>query len=92
MGGSDMMEPAALGKCTIFGPYTFNFKQTVQVLLAGNGAIEVQNKEQLFEQIEKCLVDRDLAQTTAANGQEVIRQNQGATQKSVAAIVNILNA
>ena len=33
MGGSDMMEPAALGKFTSFGPHTFNFKQTVDALL-----------------------------------------------------------
>jgi 3-deoxy-D-manno-octulosonic-acid transferase len=33
MGGSDMMEAAALGKCTLFGPHTFNFRQTVEVLL-----------------------------------------------------------
>ena len=39
MGGSDMMEPAALGKCTLFGPHTFNFKQTVQDLLEVEGAI-----------------------------------------------------
>ena len=50
MGGSDMLESAALGKCTIFGPHTFNFKQTVKALLAGNGAIEVANGNQLLEQ------------------------------------------
>ena len=41
MGGSDMMEPTALGKCTLFGPHTFNFRQTVEALLKGHGAIQV---------------------------------------------------
>ena len=36
MGGSDMMEAAALGKCTIFGPHAFNFKQAVEDLLKAN--------------------------------------------------------
>ena len=38
-----MMEAAALGKCTLFGPHTFNFRQTVEVLLEGRGAIEVKD-------------------------------------------------
>ncbi len=51
MGGSDMMEPAALGKCTIFGPHTFNFKQTVEALLDGGGAIEVEDADALAEAV-----------------------------------------
>jgi 3-deoxy-D-manno-octulosonic-acid transferase len=90
MGGSDMMEPTALGKCTIFGPYTFNFKQTVDVLLKGSGAIEVKDGEELFETIQKCLDDETTREETAQNGREVIKQNQGATQRSVAAIIELL--
>ena len=90
MGGSDMMESTALGKCTILGPHTFNFKQTVQALYAGNGAIEVQNSQELREALQKCLTDRDFAQTIAANGRKVIKQNQGATEKSVSAIKDLL--
>jgi len=47
MGGSDMMEAAALGKCTMFGPHAFNFRQTVDALLCDNGAIMVKDKEEL---------------------------------------------
>ena len=54
MGGSDMMEAAALGKCTIFGPYAFNFKQTVEALLADEGAVMVKNEGELLETIQKC--------------------------------------
>ncbi|MBL7215297.1 MAG: 3-deoxy-D-manno-octulosonic acid transferase [Phycisphaerae bacterium] len=90
MGGSDMMEPAGLGKCTLFGPHTFNFKQTVQVLLAQEGAIEVADENALYEQTLRCLKDDDFAEQIAANGQNVIRQNQGATRKTVDAIQQIL--
>ena len=48
MGGSDMMESTAMGKCTIFGPHTFNFKQTVSALLENEGAIEVKDGDELF--------------------------------------------
>jgi 3-deoxy-D-manno-octulosonic-acid transferase len=90
MGGSDMMEPAALGKCTTFGPHTFNFKQTVDALLEGVGAIEVKDADQLYDVTRKCLTNRDFANAIAAAGQKIIRQNQGATKKSVDAIVKLL--
>lgn len=92
LGGSDMMEPVALGKCTMFGPHTFNFRQTVEVLLAGNGALEVQDAEQLYDITRKCLTNPDFAAAIAAAGQKIIRQNQGATQKSVRAILSLIQS
>ena len=86
-----MMEPAALGKCTIFGPHTFNFKQTVEALLAGQGAIEVQNTQELVSVMRRCLSDAEYAARIAAAGRDVIYRNQGATQKSVEAIASLLN-
>ncbi len=90
MGGSDMMESTALGKCTIFGPHTFNFKHTVDVLLKGEGAIEVNSDNELFKAVEKCLTDTAYARRIAANGREVIKQNQGATDRTIEAITNLL--
>ena len=91
MGGSDMMESTAMGKCTIFGPYTFNFKQTVNALLTGNGAIEVKDGDLLLKTITKCLLDSNYAEKIAAAGQKVIIENQGATIKSSDAIVKLLS-
>jgi len=91
MGGSDMAEAAALGKCTIFGPHAFNFKQTVDALLADIGAIMVKDKQELLQTMQKCLSDSDFARSVAKNGQEVIRKNQGATAKSINQIASFLN-
>ena len=92
MGGSDMMEAAALGKCTIFGPHASNFKQTVDALLEGRGAIMVKDKHELLETMRKCLRDPAFAERIAENGREVIRKNQGATQKTIDQIAKFLNA
>ena len=86
-----MIESAALAKTTIFGPHTFNFKQSVEVLLAGDGAIEVQDENQLYEAIKKCLTEPQYAERIAHNGQDVIRRNQGSTAKAIEAIEKILN-
>ncbi len=91
MGGSDMMEAAALGKCTVFGPHTFNFKQTVDALLADEGAILVKDQQELLQAIRKCLLEPQYAGAIARKGREVIRRNQGATAKSIERIAAILS-
>ncbi len=90
MGGSDMIEAAALGKCTIFGPHTTNFKQAVDALLEGNGAIMVKDKQQLLDTLQKCLNEPDFTEKIARNGQQVIKKNQGATKKTITEIEKLL--
>jgi 3-deoxy-D-manno-octulosonic-acid transferase len=90
MGGSDMIEAAALGKCTIFGPHTFNFKQAVDALLVSHGAIMVEDEDQLLQIMQKCLTESQFAEKTALNGREVIRKNQGATHRSIDQITKFL--
>jgi 3-deoxy-D-manno-octulosonic-acid transferase len=90
MGGSDMMEAAALGKCTIFGPYTFNFRQMADSLLASNGAIVVNDSDELLATVQKCLLNPDYAHQIARNGQDDIKRNQGATTKSIEQIEKLL--
>jgi len=90
MGGSDMMEAAALGKCTIFGPHTFNFKQTVDSLLADEGAILVKDQQELLQVMQKCLLEPEYADKIARRGREVIRKNQGATARSIEQIGRLL--
>jgi 3-deoxy-D-manno-octulosonic-acid transferase len=90
MGGSDMMEAAALGKCTIFGTHTFNFTQAVDALMEGDGAIIVEDAQSLHGMMQKCLTQPDYARRIAQNGQNVIKKNQGATQKTITEIQKFL--
>ena len=90
MGGSDMVEAAALGKCTVFGPHAFNFKQTVDALLADSGAIMVKDQKELLQKMQQCLTDSDFAQSIANNGREVIRKNQGATTRTIDQITKFI--
>jgi 3-deoxy-D-manno-octulosonic-acid transferase len=90
MGGSDMMEAAALGKPTLFGPHTFNFRQAVELLLHAQGAIEVRDLEHLQQAIERCLLEPDFAQRIANNGRRVIQENQGATARTLDHVLRLL--
>ena len=86
------LEAAALAKCTLFGPHTFNFRQTVEVLLQGQGALQVTDGDELRRTMEKCLSDPAWAEKIAASGQAVIRQNQGATARTMAILREVLRA
>jgi 3-deoxy-D-manno-octulosonic-acid transferase len=90
MGGSDMMEAAALGKCTMFGPHAFNFKQTVEALLEAGGAMMVKDGDELLESMRKCLGEPQAASRIAESGRKVIRKNQGATARSIEQIARFL--
>jgi 3-deoxy-D-manno-octulosonic-acid transferase len=90
MGGSDMIEAAALGKCTIFGPHAFNFKQAVEDLSKADGAILVKDADELFNVMTKCLTDANFTRRIAQNGQQIIRKNQGATARTISNISKIL--
>jgi 3-deoxy-D-manno-octulosonic-acid transferase len=92
MGGSDMMEAAALGKPTLFGPHAFNFRQTVDALLKDEGAVMVKDEQDLLQTIQKCLSEPDFAQKIAKKGWEVIKKNQGATQKTITQIIKFLKS
>ena len=92
MGGSDMIEAAALRKCTIFGPHTFNFRQTAEALLADDGAIVVNDGDELLEAVQKCFLEPDFARRIAQNGQDVIKRNQGATIKTIEQVAKFLHS
>ncbi len=92
MGGSDMMEAAALGKCTIFGPHAFNFRQTVEALLADKGALEVVDRDELYVVLTKCLKDPAYAQAIAQRGRQTIKNNQGATTRTIDHIAGLLQS
>ncbi|MHC4207954.1 MAG: hypothetical protein ACYSTT_25145, partial [Planctomycetota bacterium] len=63
---------------------------TVDSLLGGNGAIEVNDGDKLLHTIKKCLLDPDYAHQIARTGQDVIKKNQGATARSIEQIEKLL--
>ena len=89
MGGSDMIEAAALGKPTAFGPHTFNFPQAEQ--LAAHGCVRVTDGKALAGQFVAWLEDPAAAQKASAEAQEYVRSRMGATRRNVEMICRVLN-
>ncbi len=90
LGGSDMMEAAGLGKPIVVGPYTENFYETVQALVAGGGIEVVADGTQLTAVTRQLFLNPTEARSMGIRGRKVILQNQGATRRTVEAIVRIL--
>src|SRR4029077_2136200 len=69
-GGQNMIEPAAYGVATCFGPNTQNFRDVVELLLARAAAARVNSGDELTEFVRRCLVDSvyvaELGQCAAA--------------------------
>jgi len=89
MGGSDMIEAAALGKPTAFGPHTFNFPQADR--LAEHGCARVADAGALAEQFDAWLSDREAAAAAGASAQQYVRSQQGATRRNVEMICRVLH-
>jgi len=91
LGGSDMIEAAALAKPVVVGPYTENFIDTVQKLTAANAIEIVPDGPQLTKITKNLLLDSKAATQMAKRAQQIIQQNQGATQRTVDHIIKLLH-
>ncbi len=89
MGGSDMIEAAALGKPTAFGPHTFNFPQADD--LARHGCRRVADASELASVLEAWLSNPATAQSAGQEAQAYVRSQQGATARNVEMICRVLN-
>lgn len=83
--GSDMMEPAALGRPVVVGPSTGDFATTVEQLLAGDGLV-VSDRSRLAGDLAHLLGDADRRRALGTHAVDVVRANQGATERTVALI------
>ena len=89
--GSDMIEPAALGKPVIVGPFTGNFADVMSRFRGADAMREVTTEEELFHTVSGLLRSPGEAAAIGAQAREVVRTNQGATTRHVEVILSHLN-
>lgn len=89
LGGSDMIEAAALGKPVCYGPHTFNFPQADD--LARHGCARVADGAALAQCVKNWLAAPDAATQAARETQKYIRSQQGATKRNVELICHVLH-
>ena len=83
MGGSDLMEVAALGKPMCFGPYVENFADAAEKLGRADAAVQISSVVEFATAIQRMLADPAAADAMGRRAQAVVQQNVGATGRTV---------
>jgi len=89
-GGQNIMEPAALGKPVLFGPYMANFQETRDRLTARNAAIEVADAEALYLAVRRLLADGKASADLGERARSAIDDARGATHRTLDVIEELL--
>ncbi len=89
-GGQNMLEPAAYGVATCFGPNTRNFRDIVGQLLAVGGAQEVDGREALEKFVRQAIEKPDTAKQMGERARALVMSQQGATERTVALLVPLI--
>jgi len=88
--GSDMIEPAALGKPVIVGPYTGNFAEAMQKFRDARAIVEVADGAALGSAVESLLSTPTEAKEMGQRAQEVVKREKGATLRHAEEVLALL--
>jgi 3-deoxy-D-manno-octulosonic-acid transferase len=91
-GGQNMLEPAAYGAATCFGPNTWNFRDIVAQLRAAEAAVVVRDAAELEAFVRRALNDLEWATALGSRAQSLVLAQQGATQRTVARLAALAPA
>jgi 3-deoxy-D-manno-octulosonic-acid transferase len=92
LGGHNLLEPAQLGKPVLFGPHIFNFKEIAKLLLECGAGLKVNSGEELVEKLAVLFADQALRTEMGRAGLALIRDNVGATERTLASIRTIVES
>jgi 3-deoxy-D-manno-octulosonic-acid transferase len=89
-GGQNMIEPAAYGVATCFGPNTQNFRDVVAAMLAAEAAVEVADGEALIEFVRRALDDPAYGADLGRRAQSLVASQLGATDRTLARLLPLV--
>jgi len=78
VGGHNLLEPAALGKPVVTGPYLFNTQDIANKFEKLGASVTVNNAGQLGNAIADLFADPDTAADIGNRGRDIVQQNRGA--------------
>jgi 3-deoxy-D-manno-octulosonic-acid transferase len=90
-GGHNPLEPAQFGVPVVMGPSFQNFRDVVAKMREASGILIVQDKDGLEATLFDLLTNREYAKAIGEHGRQVFEQQQGATARTVEALVGMIN-
>jgi 3-deoxy-D-manno-octulosonic-acid transferase len=89
-GGHNPLEPLAWGVPVLTGPHVHNFDEVYGLLFEAGAARSVEGKDELSAGFRAWLGDADAATTAGSAGESVVRANRGATERTAAALLELV--
>jgi 3-deoxy-D-manno-octulosonic-acid transferase len=89
-GGQNMIEPAAYGAAVLLGPNTWNFRDVVALLSAGDAVRVVQSEQDLGNTVYSLLAVREARAKLGRRARALVLPQQGATRRTVALLTHAL--
>ena len=87
-----MLEPAAYGANVAFGPQTSNFRDIVELLLAGDAASRIDSLDDIENWLIEQLRNPQAGIARGGNAQQVVAAQQGAVQRTARLLLELLAA
>ena len=91
-GGHNPLEPAQFGVPVVMGPSYENFRDVVDRMRAAEGIRIVQNGDGLRDTLVDFLWNRESAEAMGERGRRVFEEQQGATGRTVAVLIEMIRA
>jgi 3-deoxy-D-manno-octulosonic-acid transferase len=90
-GGQSMIEPAGYGVPTLFGPHVWNFRDAANRLIGAGGAVMVQDAAELERELAKLLEDAGRREQMGEAARKLVREQQGATERTLDVLDRVLS-
>lgn len=90
IGGHNLLEPAALGRPVIVGPYTFNTEEVTDSLIDANAVARVANADELGAVVIRLLAHDDERIAMGDAAQAVLERERGAVQRTLRIVEQVL--
>lgn len=90
LGGQNLIEAAACGKPLLVGPHTFNFAQAAEAAITRGAGLRVQHADDLVHLLNVLMYDPARMRAMGESGLRFVEENQGATERAVRMIANVL--
>jgi len=89
-GGHNILEPAMLGVPSLSGPSYFNFADITKMLIDADATVIVNDANHLAAEVINLFENQNLKQQRGDNSKNVVAQNQGALNKHLKIIDELL--
>lgn len=90
IGGHNLLEPAALGKPVLTGPYNTNSQDIAKLMLASGAALQVNNAEELATTLLELFLNPKRREAMGEKGREIMVENRGAVENVMTVIEQVM--